>query len=127
MQPAAQSRRGDFLGIGLSTICLVHCVLLGPLLALLPLIGLNAPPRWIGNAEWFHAALLVPVFLISGPILLRGSPARPLIGVIAVTGFAAMGGALLIDNETGELATTVAGSLLIVLAHVLNLHRPAAH
>ncbi len=127
MSSAAPSRRGDFLGIGLSTVCLVHCILLGPQLAMLPVIGMNALPDWLAVSEWIHAALLVPVFLMSGPTLLKGAGSRPLIGVIAVAAFAAMGGALLHDNKAIEQAWTVVGSLLLVVAHVMNLHRLGAH
>ena len=54
----------DRLGIALSTLCLVHCLLLPVLLAVLPLVAISYVPEWLDESEWLHLALLVPVALL---------------------------------------------------------------
>lgn len=121
------SRRGDLIGMGLSGLCLVHCVLLGPLLALLPLVGREFLPDWKSGPEWFHAVLLFPIIIVSGPVLLRGARSNPLIGVIGAAALVLIGGGLLVEFEVTERAMTITGSLLLVSAHLLNLHRKHRH
>lgn len=121
------SRRGDLIGMGLSGLCLVHCVLLGPLLALLPMVSRELLPGWESGPEWFHAVLLFPIIIVSGPVLLRGARSNPLIGAIGAAALALIGGALLVELEATERALTIAGSLLLVSAHVLNLRRKHRH
>jgi hypothetical protein len=112
----------DRLGIGLSVLCLVHCLALPWLLATLPVVMLAALPAGLRENEWLHAALIAPVLLVSGPVLLRGRP-RIERTVLVVVAFAALVGALFFSNPANEQALTVAGGLMLLAAHWDNLHR----
>ena len=110
----------DWVGITLSGLCLAHCLLLPPLLAILPLLTLSPLPDWLHETEWFHAALLVPVFLVSGPTLLRGAHRDRRIGWWAIIAFALLVCALFMPSEAGEQALTVLGASVLVMAHWRN-------
>ena len=111
----------DWAGITLSGLCLAHCLLLlPPLLAILPLLTLSPLPDWLHETEWFHAALLVPVFLVSGPTLLRGAHRDRRIGWWAIIAFALLVFALFMPGEAGEQALTVLGASVLVMAHWRN-------
>jgi hypothetical protein len=112
----------DRLGIGLSVLCLVHCLALPWLLATLPVVMLATLPAGLRENEWLHAALIAPVLLVSGPVLLRGRP-RIERTVLVVVAFAALVGALFVSNAANEQALTVAGGLMLLAAHWDNLHR----
>lgn len=64
------------VGMALSGLCLVHCLLLPLLLAAAPVMLLAAVPTGWLESEWFHAALIAPVVLVSGPALRRAGGAR---------------------------------------------------
>jgi hypothetical protein len=113
-------------GIGLSALCLVHCLALPWLLAGLPVVMLAAVPEALRESEWLHAALIMPVLLVSGPVLLRGTPAKWQIGLV-LTAFASLIGGLLIGSETGEQALTVIGAALLMAAHWVRLQRGHKH
>lgn len=105
-------------GIALSALCLAHCLLVPLALAAVPLsLFAWLPADWIGS-EWFHAALLVPVVMVSGPALFRGGQIAALVG-----GLAALTGALFIGDERAEIALTVAGALTLLGAHWLTLRQ----
>ncbi|MFM7403418.1 MAG: MerC domain-containing protein [Erythrobacter sp.] len=114
------------LGIGLSLLCLVHCLALPLLVASLPLVALDALPEALRENEWFHAALIVPVVLVSGPVLLRGHPGGLRTGLV-LAGFAALIGALFVDSEAGEKIMTVCGAALLMSAHVARLRAVHRH
>lgn len=107
----------------LSAICLVHCLVLPFLLALLPLLSISALPEWAHDTEWFHAALLLPVALISGPVLLRASLRSRTVAIISVLAFAALFGALLLPTEFWEEFSTIVGASMLLVAHAINLRR----
>lgn len=104
------------LGMGLSALCLVHCLALPWLLASLPLVVLAALPEALRDSEWLHAALIAPVVLVSGPVLLRGSPGWGRIALV-IAALVMLAGALFADTEAGEQALTVAGALLLLGGH----------
>lgn len=74
------------LGMGLSALCLIHCIALPWLLASLPVVVLATLPEAVRHNEWLHAALILPVVLVSGPVLLRAKPgkARVLLVLVAL-------------------------------------------
>lgn len=110
----------DFAAIGLSGLCLVHCLALPLLAASLPLLG-----TW-SEAEWLHLALVLAAAPISLFALMRpGSRGLPW-GLVALAwlGVGALtAGALGWPRESSETLITVAGSLLLATAHVLNWRR----
>lgn len=114
------------LGMGLSALCLVHCLALPWLLASLPIMLLAAVPEAFHDNEWLHAALILPVLFVSGPVLLRDKPGVWQTGLV-LTAFAALIGGLFVGNETGEQTLTVSGASLLLAAHWARLRRGHRH
>lgn len=130
MAISTSQARGDVLwhrlGMGLSALCLIHCLALPWLLASLPLVTLAAMPEALRESEWLHAGLIGPVLMVSGPALLRGRPRRSQTG-LALAGFAALIGGLLVASEMGERALTVTGATLLMAAHGARLRSRHSH
>jgi hypothetical protein len=112
--------------MGLSALCLVHCLALPWLLASLPAMALAALPEALRDNEWLHVALIAPVLLVSGPVLLRGRPGL-LRSALVLTAFAALTGALFLESEIGEQTLTVAGAALLMAAHWERLRQTHPH
>ncbi len=111
----------DLSAIGLSGLCLVHCLALPVLAVFLPVFG-----AW-SHAEWVHllfAAMAVP---LTGLALWRVHRRRPLplpLRVLAVAGLAGLlAGAFGWPDAAVETPVTVAGSLMLVSTHVWNWRR----
>lgn len=113
-------------GMGLSALCLVHCLGLPWLLASLPVVARAALPEALRDTEWLHAALIVPVLLISGPVLLRRRPGLVLT-IVVLMAFAALIAGLWVENEVTERALTVSGAALIMVAHAARLRARHPH
>lgn len=111
----------DRTGMFLSGLCLVHCLALPPLLAILPLLSVSQLPAWAHDTEWFHALLLVPVALVSGPVLFRAARLRPWIGLVAPVAFGCLIAALWFSETVLEQILTVFGAVLLFLCHWANL------
>lgn len=116
----SRSTLWDRIGIGVSGLCAVHCLLMPLALAALPLW-----PAAYALHEWLHpalAALLVPVTVLAMRNGLReggGRPAATLLGV----GLGLVLAAWLIHDavgEPGEVAMTLSGSALLITGHWLN-------
>jgi len=112
--------------MGLSVLCLLHCLALPWLLASLPAVALAVLPEALRENEWLHVVLIAPVLLVSGPVLLRGSPGL-LRSALVFSAFAALIGALVLGNEIGEQALTVAGAALLMAAHWERLRQAHPH
>ncbi len=108
----------DASAIGLSMLCLAHCLLLPVLAALLPALG-----TW-AQAEWVHPVFAAIAAPLAGTALWRAHRHRPLppvlvaLALLGLTGLVA--GAVLHALET---PLTVTGSLLLASAHVWNWRR----
>ena len=111
-------------GMVLSGLCLVHCLLLPLALAAAPMMLLAALPAGWLESEWFHAALIGPVVLVSGPVLWRAGGVRAGVLVAAV---AALVAALFAPGEALETGLTVAGAVSLLAAHWLTLRQHKAH
>lgn len=109
---------GDSMAIGLSGLCLIHCLALPLIASLLPLAG-----AW-AEAEWVHglfAAVAAPVSLWT---LARPTDRSPKILIVAGAGLAFLFlGAAGWPSHEAETPLTVAGGLLLAAAHVLNWRR----
>ncbi|MXP10034.1 MerC domain-containing protein [Pseudoblastomonas halimionae] len=119
----------DWVGIVLSTVCLIHCLLVPVLVAIAPFVGVTfLTQAWLEN-EWFHLAMLVPVFLVSGVVLGRRARRNALIGWLAALGLGAMLAGVSLGNELAEQLLTGGGAVLLVSAHIVNLrsHKPIKH
>jgi uncharacterized membrane protein YGL010W len=111
-------------GMALSGLCLVHCLVMPLLVAAAPVMLLAAIPAGWLEAEWFHAALVVPVVLVSGPVLWRSGGLRT--GVL-VAALIALTAALFVASERLETGLTAAGALSLLAAHWLTLRQRKAH
>ena len=111
----------DASAIGLSSLCLIHCLVLPVAAALLPLLGAAA------QAEWVHLLLVAVAAPLAGLALWRAHRRRPLppaLVALAVGGVAGLlAGALGAGGERMETPFTVAGSLALAAAHVWNWRR----
>lgn len=111
----------DASAITLSSLCLLHCLALPLLAAVLPLFG-----TW-AEQEWVHMALALVAVPLTGYTLWRAHRARRLpfaLRLLALTGLAGLlAGAVGWPREVWETPITVSGSLMLVLAHLWNWSR----
>ena len=115
--------RLDAMGIALSALCAVHCVLTIVVISSLGLAGgwLLAPElHWWGLAA---ATIIAGVAIGIGAV--RHKRRMPF--VIAMTGLTFMGGALAAPHGVEEAALTTIGVALVSLGHVLNLRSSSDH
>ncbi len=111
----------DTAGIGLASLCIVHCLALPMIVALMPMLAgtLDLP-------EEFHLAMVLLALPLSGWALGRGfhhhrhvAPA-----IAGATGLALMGSAVAFSpDEAWETTQTTVGSLLLIAAHLGNWAR----
>jgi len=111
----------DASAIGLSTLCLVHCLLLPVAAALLPALAAA------GEAEWVHGLFVAFALPLAGLALWRAHRQRPLpalLVLLALAGAAGLAaGALGWPVDALETPLTVAGSGLLASAHAWNWRR----
>ncbi|QCI80343.1 MerC domain-containing protein [Hankyongella ginsenosidimutans] len=104
------------LGMGLSALCLIHCIALPWLLASLPVVVLATLPEAVRHNEWLHAALILPVVLVSGPVLLRAKPGKARVLLVLVA-LALLFVGLFVEVEALEQIITITGAMLLLLGH----------
>ena len=114
----------DGSAIGLSGLCLIHCLLLPIMAALLPVFG-----AW-ARAEWVHVVFVFVAAPLSALALLRqvgnGRSQAPLI-LLAAAGVALLSiGAFVVPATALDAPVTIAGSLCLASAHALNWRRRQA-
>lgn len=108
----------DAAAISLSGLCLAHCLALPLLVVALPVLGTIAQAEWL---HWSFVALAVPVSLAA---FHRAGRRAVLASCMAVAGLV-----FLILGAAGwpqphlEVPLTVAGSLILAAAHLLNWRR----
>ncbi|KQM94432.1 hypothetical protein ASE70_11615 [Sphingomonas sp. Leaf22] len=112
----------DSAAIGASLLCLIHCIGLPILFALLPALATIGLP----SSEWLHLALLLTAIPISGLALVGGWRAHGavvplLLGGVGLAGLAA--GLAFGSMPGAETGLTVAGSLALAMAHIGNWRR----
>lgn len=117
--PAARSAvLGDGVAIGLSGLCLAHCLALPLAASLLPIAG-----AW-AEAEWVHGLFVAVAAPVSLWTLGRSRSRNLPVVALAVGGLALMvAGAAGFPSHEAETPLTVAGGLLLALAHGLNWRR----
>lgn len=121
MSPPAGDRLTRLLdrsAIGLSSLCLVHCLAFPVLIALLPALGSILPRQW-----WVHPAILATALPLAGWALHRGwrrhRDWRPV--ALGIAGLSLMViGLLSGERGWGETVFTVIGGLTLAAGHVLN-------
>lgn len=108
--------RWDRLGLALSGLCVVHCLVSAIALAMLSIAGGMLVSHEV------HAAGLIVAMPLAAFALVRGALRHGEWLPMSVGGLAIglMGGALSLPHHNGEVAWTVAGAALLALAHDLN-------
>lgn len=116
LQQAHPTHRLDRLAIGLSGLCLVHCIATTVTLALLSAAG------GVLGAHWVHEVGLSLAMILGAFALGRGITEHGFMMPSAVggLGLGVMGGALTMPHDGTEAAFTVAGVLILALGHDLN-------
>jgi hypothetical protein len=117
---AAPEGRLDMAAALISSLCLLHCIAVPALIALLPAMALVLP-----SAPWLHAGLLMLAVPASGLALWRGwrvhlrrGPAALGAGGITIMILALLAA----DGSAGEIALTIGGGLLVAIAHLRNIN-----
>lgn len=126
---AAFARRSaalDVPAIGLSLLCLIHCLALPALIAIAPALAVFA------ENEWAHKALVAVALPLSGFAIWRSLVARRdgTFVLLALAGLALLvAAAFFAFLSAFETPLTVAGALMLALAHVFRwrAHRRRRH
>lgn len=113
---AIPSHRLDRMAIGLSGLCVVHCLATAVLLALVASAG------GILGAEWIHEvgltlAMVMGIISLGRGIMEHGF-AMP--GAVGGLGLGVMAGALTLPHNGIEALYTVVGVAILALGHRLN-------
>ena len=110
------TNRLDRMAIGLSGLCLVHCVATTVLMAMVSAVG-----GFLG-AEWIHEVGLAIAMVLGAVALGRGIVDHGFMMPSAVggLGLGVMGGALSMPHGGAEAACTIVGVLILALGHDLN-------
>ncbi|WOK36241.1 MerC domain-containing protein [Sphingomonas sp. C3-2] len=106
----------DRLAIGLSGLCLVHCVASAVLVAVLASAGGILVDHRIHEVGLIIAMVLGAAGLGSG-VLRHGFMMPSAVGAL---GLGVMAGALTMPHDAGEVVYTIVGVLLVALGHDLN-------
>lgn len=112
--------RMDGLGVVLSGLCAVHCVL-G--VVLVGVLGLGGQVLLAPEIHRYGLALAVVIGGISlGFGALRHGRMEPL--VLGAAGLSLMAAALFVGHGLPEAVLTICGVSLVAAAHIRNLHKP---
>jgi len=117
----AQPGRADRLGVLLSGVCMVHCLLLPVMLSTLPLWP--AAAAW---HRWLHpvfALILIPTTMVAAVAGYRKHGRRRIVGVLGVGLAVILSAGVLGHAMPGaavETGLTVAGSVLLIAGHWRN-------
>jgi MerC mercury resistance protein len=105
---------GDGLAVGLSVLCLAHCLLLPVLAGAVPLLGA------LTHAPWVHAVLLLLAAPLSVWVLVKGyrHHKRVLPLLVGIAGLALLATGLAhATHLASERTASVAGAVILLLAH----------
>jgi len=116
LQLSIPNHRLDRMAIGLSGLCLVHC------LGTAVLLGLVASAGGILGAPWIHEVGLTFAMLLGAVALGRGIWMHGFMMPSAVggLGLGVMAGALTLPHNGGEALYTMIGVGILALGHRLN-------
>jgi len=108
--------RLDRIAIGLSGLCLVHC------LATAVLLGLASAAGGLLGADWFHEVGLAIAMILGGIALCRGILFHGFMlpGAVGGLGLGVMAGALTMPHDSSEALYTMLGVGVLALGHRLN-------
>lgn len=114
----APSELGDNVAVGLSALCLAHCLLLPIVVGGLPLFGTLA------HAGWVHGLLFALAAPLSIWVLFKGYQHHRQVVACAIgaAGLALLAAGMLhAEHLPSERIASVAGALLLVAAHGSNI------
>ncbi len=120
MKIASPAKAFDISAIGLSGLCLIHCLVLPVVAVALPYLG-----GW-SKAEWVHILFVALAAPISAIALFRRAAKRPPASLLllAAAGLLLLAlGALGLPDHALETPFSVMGGLLLAAAHTWNLRR----
>jgi len=108
--------RLDRIAIGLSGLCMVHC------LATAVLLGLLASAGGLLGADWIHEGGLTLAMILGAIALGRGIYEHGFMmpGTVGGLGLGVMAGALTMPHDGTEAVYTVIGVAVLALGHRLN-------
>jgi len=112
----------DRLAIGLSGLCLVHCVATTVLIAAMSAFGGLLGSHWIHEIG-LTLAMVLGAFALGRGILEHGFVMPSAVGGL---GLGVMGGSLTLPHDGTEAVSTMLGVLILALGHDLN-RRGTAH
>ncbi|MES1198602.1 MAG: MerC domain-containing protein [Pseudomonadota bacterium] len=111
----------DTAAVGLSGICIAHCLLLPVIAVLLPFLGAFSRAEWV---HWVFVGVAAPIAVIAiGPLLLETPRAWGLPLAAAAGVGLLLAGALNFPSSAWGTGLTVAGGALLATAHLLNQRR----
>lgn len=113
---AASNDLWDRLAIGLSGLCLVHCVATTVLLAAMSAFGGLLGSHWVHEVG-LTLAMLLGAFALGRGILEHGFMLPSAVGGL---GLGVMGGSLTLPHDGTEAVATMLGVLILALGHDLN-------
>lgn len=115
-QLSIPTTRLDRIAMGISGLCLVHC------LATAVLLGLVSAAGGMLGAPILHEVGLTLAMLLGGVALGKGIVEHGFVlpSAIGALGLGVMAGALSLAHDGSEAAVTVAGVLILALGHRLN-------
>lgn len=111
--------RLDRVGVILSCLCLVHCVV-----GLVLVAGMGVGATFLLNPDIHKVGLLLATVIAAiaiGVGAIRHRRAGPF--VVAMTGLSFMGGALAVGHGYEEAVLTVIGVILVAAGHIMNLRK----
>jgi len=113
----------DRVGIGLSALCVLHCILTPVVLILIPALGVGGELAATEVFHWVMAGLLLPVALIAFWRGYRHHRALTAL-VLGFSGVMIIYVGLFLPEASGglnvHLAVNIFGSSLLLTGHVLN-------
>ena len=110
----------DKVGIFISSLCMVHCLLTPLLVFSFPVLAMSFHAPWF---HWLIALIVVPVGVIA---FIRGylKHRNLWVPILGCLGLMIVMFALFIPHEVlhliGHIQTTLIGSILLLTAHVVN-------
>jgi hypothetical protein len=121
---ATKIRRRDAVGMLISFLCLVHCLVAPLLIAAVPALGLG-----FLAVDGIHVAFAIAVLLAAVIALIPGYRQHHKLSVLGLGGAGVLAVALGTTLPAGvpETAVTVVGSCMLIAAHITNLRHSRLH
>ena len=118
----AKGTYADAAAVGLSGLCIAHCLALPALASMAPIVGVMA------EQEWAHRLLVLAAapFSLAALARTRADAGRAAFAAMAAAGFALLvAGAFVEAFHDYETVLTVAGALVLTAGHVFRWRRHA--